>query len=258
MPKFFIPEQMSRLRTIVPGTVVSVAALWGLICLYGEVGAGASFGTAAVGVAVLLAGAWVWGFASAFLVSPAGRIVVALMIAAAGIGIVWGITALLGWYPPERFPRLIPLLVVCGGASRVGLWLRPALPRTGDRMLRQPEPDSPAPPEKHDAVDRISVKKGSEIHIVRIDDLLYVLAEGDYVWLFTPAGRFLKEQTMRWFEEHLPDRFVRIHRSCIVDIDQIARVELFGKENYHVRLKNGAVLKASLNGYRALKFRLDL
>ncbi len=63
---------------------------------------------------------------------------------------------------------------------------------------------------------------------------------------------------MRWFEEHLPDHFVRIHRSCIVNIDEIARVELFGKENYHVRLKNGTVLKASISGYRLLKIRLDL
>ncbi len=97
-------------------------------------------------------------------------------------------------------------------------------------------------------------------HVIEEADVIrvYVQAEGDYVMLFTPAGRFLKEQTMRWFEEHLPDRFVRIHRSCIVDVDRIARVELFGKETYRVRLQDGTVLKASVNGYRQLKFRLDL
>lgn len=70
---------------------------------------------------------------------------------------------------------------------------------------------------------------------------------------------YLQEQTMIYFETHLPaETFVRIHRSAIVNIRQIARIELFGKETYLVLLKNGIKLRASLSGYRLLKERLGL
>ena len=64
---------------------------------------------------------------------------------------------------------------------------------------------------------------------------------------------------MKYFETHLPENsFIRIHRSCIVNSDQIIRVELFGKDSYQVRLKTGVCLRASLTGYRLLKERLSL
>lgn len=92
-------------------------------------------------------------------------------------------------------------------------------------------------------LDRVSVKDGSRIHIIHLEELLYLQAGGDYVTIFTPDGQYVKEQTMKYFETHLPPAlFVRIHRSCIVNTEQILRVELFGKENYQVRLKNGVCL----------------
>ena len=82
---------------------------------------------------------------------------------------------------------------------------------------------------------------------------------GDYVMLITPTGEYLKEQTMKYFETHLsPDTFVRVHRSTIVNVTQISRVELFGKETYQLLLKTGVKLKVSLSGYRLLKERLGI
>ena len=253
MPEYFIPELVPRRWIVALWAVVSAAALWGLVCLYGGEEAGASFGTAAIYVAVLLTGILFHGFAVRFIVLPAGRAGLILFVLTLSQAITWGLSVLLGWYDAGSFPRLIPLLVLWGGGDWLGLTF----------LLRRPGPEEtngevPVLLEKRETVDRVSVKKGSDIHIVRVDELLHVQAEGDYVMLHTPEGRFLKEQTMRWFEEHLPGHFVRIHRSCIVNIDQIARVELFGKENYHVRLKNGTVLKASVGGYRTLKNRLGL
>ncbi len=258
MPEYFIPELVPRRWIVSLWAVISAAALWGLVCLYGEAEAGASFGVAAIYVAGLLARLLFRDFVLRFIPSTAGRVGSIVFARAASLAVTWGISALSGWYDAEAFPRLIPLLVLWGGVDWLGLTF----------LFRRPGPEEPetdeqpaveaAAPEKREIIDRISVKKGPDIHIVRVDELLHVQAEGDYVLLFTPTGRFLKEQTMRWFEEHLPDHFVRIHRSCIVNIDQIARVELFGKENYHVRLKNGTVLKASIGGYRILKARLGL
>lgn len=109
------------------------------------------------------------------------------------------------------------------------------------------------------ALDRIPVKDGSRIHIIHLDELLYIQACGDYVTLFTISGQYLKEQTMKYFEQHLPPAvFIRIHRSCIVNTEQIVRVELFGKETYQVRLKNGDYLRVSNTGYKLLKEHLSL
>ena len=108
-------------------------------------------------------------------------------------------------------------------------------------------------------IDRITVKDGSRIHLVKSDELIYIQACGDYVMLITPSGEYLKEQTMKYFETHLsPDTFVRVHRSTIVNVTQISRVELFGKETYQLLLKNGVKLRVSLSGYRLLKERLGL
>lgn len=108
-------------------------------------------------------------------------------------------------------------------------------------------------------IDRITVKDGSRIHLIPTCDLLYIQACGDYVTLVTPEGQYVKEQTMKYLETHLPAAgFVRVHRSTIVNVAQISRVELFGKENYRLLLKNGTKLRVSHSGYRLLKERLEL
>ena len=115
------------------------------------------------------------------------------------------------------------------------------------------------PEEQEETIDRITVKDGSRIHIIKVDELLYIQACGDYTTLITPTGEYIKEQTMKYFEGHLPsDNFVRIHRSTIVNVTQISRVELIGKETYQVLLKNGTKLRVSLTGYRLLKERLGI
>lgn len=110
-----------------------------------------------------------------------------------------------------------------------------------------------------EAIDRITVKDGARIHLIKVDELLYIQACGDYVTLNTNDGEYIKEQTMKYFETHLSaDTFVRVHRSTIVNITQISRIELFGKETYMLQLKNGVKLKVSLSGYRLLKEKIGL
>lgn len=121
-----------------------------------------------------------------------------------------------------------------------------------------PEADMPSP-SKDEIIDRISVKDGPRIHIIHTDELFCIRASGDYVTLFTPGGQYIKEQTMKYFETHLPpSNFVRIHRSSIINTDYILRVELFDKNSYRIKLKNGINLKASSSGYKLLKEKLHL
>lgn len=123
-----------------------------------------------------------------------------------------------------------------------------------------PEEQAPATlSQEEECLDRITVKDGSHIHTIKVEELLYIQACGDYTTLVTPSGEYIKEQTMKYFETHLPaGNFVRIHRSTIVNVTQISRVELFGKETYQLSLKNGVKLRVSLSGYRQLKKLLGI
>ncbi|MCD8262556.1 MAG: LytTR family transcriptional regulator DNA-binding domain-containing protein [Bacteroides sp.] len=117
----------------------------------------------------------------------------------------------------------------------------------------------PGSQEEGGVLQRIPVKDGTRIHLIPVEELHYIEACGDYVTLFTKSGQYVKEQTMKYFESHLPEKeFVRIHRLYIIAAGQILRIELFGKESYQVRLKNGVSLLASNGGYKLLKQRLEL
>jgi len=112
-------------------------------------------------------------------------------------------------------------------------------------------------PQKY--LETISVKTGQKIHLVQVSDILFLQAEGDYVMIHTAEGKYLKEQTMKYFEENLPaERFVRIHRSCIVHAECISKIELYEKQNYRITLKTGQQLRASATGYKQLKAALKL
>jgi len=106
---------------------------------------------------------------------------------------------------------------------------------------------------------RIIVKKNSEFHCINVNQIRYIEANGDYVMIYTDSSKYLKDQTMKYWETHLPDDyFVRIHRSFIVNIEVIAKIELYEKEIYKVHLKNGDILKASSAGYKLLKQKMRI
>ena len=108
-------------------------------------------------------------------------------------------------------------------------------------------------------LERIAVKSGSKIHVVLIPEIIYLQADGDYVQIYTNQGKYLKEQTMKYFEEHLPEnQFVRVHRSVIVNVEMISRIELYEKQNQLLTLKNGQQIKTSSAGYKALRGVLNL
>lgn len=108
--------------------------------------------------------------------------------------------------------------------------------------------------EKEELLQRIAVKTRHKVHVIGVNQISYLEAEGDYVMIHTKEGNYLKEKTMKYFESHLdPDKFIRIHRSYIVNAESIERIELYDKESYSVLLKTGASLKASTSGYKLLK-----
>ena len=114
-------------------------------------------------------------------------------------------------------------------------------------------------PDTREYIDRIAVKNGQNIHVIPVHEIYCMKAESDYVHIFTEKGKYLKEQTMKFFEENLlPSRFVRVHRSYIVNVDAISRVELYEKQTQLLMLKNGMQIRMSQAGYKLLKSILKL
>lgn len=108
-------------------------------------------------------------------------------------------------------------------------------------------------------LERIALKTGQKIHVILIPDIVYIQSDGDYVQLITENGKYIKEETMKYFEANLhPQKFVRIHRSYIVNVEKIARIELFEKNSQMLMLKNGHQIKASTTGYKILREVLNL
>jgi len=138
--------------------------------------------------------------------------------------------------------------------------LREALGRARERLAR---PQSGAPPATEVAAAarppgawllRIVIRDGAEVHVVPIDKIDYIEAQDDYVAVRTGERLLLKEQTMADLERQLdPRRFVRIHRSVLLNLDRLVRLEPTGKESRMAVLRDGRRLPVSRSGYARLQ-----
>ncbi|MBN1107305.1 MAG: LytTR family transcriptional regulator DNA-binding domain-containing protein [Bacteroidales bacterium] len=143
--------------------------------------------------------------------------------------------------------------------------LRSAIMKAKDKLGRiLPEgQDSPLKlieklPQKEEPINRIVVRKGNSISLIPVDQLRYLEAEDDYVMIHHSGGKALKQQPMKYFEENLPPSdFFRIHRSFIVKVSEIKRIEPYGKDNHVAVLHAGEKLPVSRSGYKHLKEGLN-
>lgn len=107
--------------------------------------------------------------------------------------------------------------------------------------------------------ERIVVKTGGKIKIIMLPQILYLEAADDYVKIYTAEGAFLKNKTMGFYEQSLPaSSFVRTHRSYIVNVQEITRIDPYEKEAHLAILKSGVKLPVSKAGYAKLKTALGL
>ncbi|HEY4153922.1 MAG TPA: LytTR family transcriptional regulator DNA-binding domain-containing protein, partial [Puia sp.] len=107
--------------------------------------------------------------------------------------------------------------------------------------------------------NRVVVRLSGKIRIIPVDDIHYLEAADDYVKIHTKEGSFLKNKTMGHFETVLKnDQFVRTHRSYMVNISEITRIDPYEKENHLAILRSGARVPVSKSGYLKLKSVLGL
>ncbi len=107
--------------------------------------------------------------------------------------------------------------------------------------------------------NRIVVKTGSKVKIIPVHDIHYLEADDDFVKIVTVEGPFLKNKTLSFYEQTLdPQQFVRVHRSYILHISQITKIEPYQKETHMAVLRNGQQIPISKTGYGKLKAILGL
>jgi len=112
--------------------------------------------------------------------------------------------------------------------------------------------------ESDEKLHRVVIKKTGKIHVISTDDINFLEAQDDYVMVYTNEGKFLKQQTMKYFEQHLDNQqFVRVHRSYIANIACIERIEPYEKSNFILILKDGNKVPVSRGGMQVLKESLD-
>jgi len=136
------------------------------------------------------------------------------------------------------------------GQERFERALERAKTRLGERCAA---PDMAAARPPGQRPDRIVVKDGTRVHVIPLEKLDYVEAQDDYVALHSGGKQYLKQQPIASLEAALdPARFVRVHRSAIVNLERLARIEPYGKESRIAILTDGARLPVSRSGYARL------
>lgn len=110
-----------------------------------------------------------------------------------------------------------------------------------------------------DRIDKIVIKDGTEIKILPLDEVSHIEAYDDYVKIYVGTKYHLKKKTMNFYEKTLKDeQFVRIHRSYLLNIQHLTKIESFEKNSYVAIVKSGERLPISRSNYAELKHKLGL
>jgi two-component system, LytTR family, response regulator len=147
-------------------------------------------------------------------------------------------------FSKERFDKAIQKLLDQGGSM---------VSKTNTQSLLESISQSPTQSQ------RVVVKNAGKIKIIPVEEIHFLEAADDYVKIHTKDGIFLKNKTMGHFEQVLePQMFVRTHRSYMLNIQQITRIDPYEKDSQIATLKSGSKIPVSKTGYAKLKSVLGL
>ena len=143
-------------------------------------------------------------------------------------------------------------------AERFEAALERAKQRMGKQALPEPNEFAGAARGAGQYAERLVVKDGPRVQIIPVAKLDYAEAQDDYVSLASQGKKHMKQQTISSLEGCLdPKTFLRIHRSYIVNLERVAKLEPYGKDSHVVTLTDGTRLPVSRSGYGRLKAMLD-
>jgi two-component system LytT family response regulator len=107
--------------------------------------------------------------------------------------------------------------------------------------------------------NRIVVRTGTKVKIIPVHEIEYMESDDDFVKIVTAEGSFLKNKTLTFYENTLnPKQFIRVHRSHMVNADQVTKIEKYSKDSHLVILRNGQKIPVSKTGYVKLKEGLGI
>ena len=103
-------------------------------------------------------------------------------------------------------------------------------------------------------LERVLVRDGSQVHVIPAEAIDFIEAQDDYIKIVAGGKAHLKHQRLAELESALDQKkFIRIHRSYILNIDRMAKIELYAKDSRIVILKDGTKLNVSRAGYEKLR-----
>ena len=257
-----IEKYANKSRTIIV-TIIGTAILSMLLALYGNFSAIKAMLLSFIYIAFQIFGIFVFQSSLRAVKIKQIRWAMVIIMQIVPLLTIFLISWIFGIISIKKFVEIIPLISVFGVAffGISILWQYKTKKENEVEEYNKEHLDivsTNIPKDKKVEIDKITIKQGADIHIIKTSEIFYIEAYGDYVLIYTATEKFIKEKTMYYFESVLPSQFIRIHRSFIVNTDFMIRLELFGKESYNIRLKNGVSLKASKTGYKLLKERIGL
>ncbi len=102
--------------------------------------------------------------------------------------------------------------------------------------------------------NRLVVRVKNDIKIIPVSEVSYFEAEDDYISIHTAEGKYLKKMTMKQLEESMdPGKFARVHRSFMINLNEIAGIEPYERDSYLVKLRKGEKIPVSKTGYSRLR-----
>jgi two-component system, LytTR family, response regulator len=137
--------------------------------------------------------------------------------------------------------------------------LADAIKRAGERLRNKTPAPSPhelsaaaRPPGR--TLERILIRQDGRVHVLPLERIDFIEAQDDYLEFSIGGKRLRKQQTMADLESQLDStRFVRIHRSFILNVERLARIDLYGKDSWLAILSDGSKLPMSRTGHAKLK-----
>jgi two-component system LytT family response regulator len=124
-----------------------------------------------------------------------------------------------------------------------------------EQMVRRDEPQAVgALGATRGPLQRIAFRDGGTIDVVPVQRIDYIEAQDDYVHVYVKGRKYVKQQTLTELEQLLdPVRFMRIHRSYIVNLESLQKVEPYAKDSRVVVLREGTRIPVSRAGFERLK-----
>lgn len=139
-----------------------------------------------------------------------------------------------------------------------------ALDKAAEKLKNKTTPDKineliETHDEESGILNRVVVKSGRKIQVIPVESIHYIESQDDFVMIYCSEGHFMKQKTMKFFEQHLDgNQFVRIHRSYLLNMANISEIQQYEKESWIVLTKQGAKLKVSKAGYSNLREKLKI